>query len=161
MTRAMQVVMMLALGMALGACGNDDVSGDTGDGGDGGDGGLVVDGGGGDVIDKNWTPPGCGGGGAADLDHTADRAGGKLRLCVLTGEVRFWALDAKGKPDTTFKKSGADLYFVPVGGDEQMVSGLILKGSAGEGYSTRMLGHGGKGVQTARIVLGTEEIQFK
>jgi len=157
------MMMVLAMGVVLAACSGSDEPGGTGDGGDGGDGGNVntgdVGAGGGSL--KNWTAPGCGDGNATDLDHTADRSSGKLRLCILSGEVRLWALTADGKPDPGFKKSGADLYFVPQGGEEQMVSGLILKGSAGEGFATRMLGHGGKGVQTARVVLGSEEIQFK
>ncbi len=108
----------------------------------------------------DWTSPACGDGASGDMDRTVDYGGGKLRLCVLPSEVRLWALDASGRPDMAFSKGKAEVRFTPVGGTEQMVSGIILKGSAGDGFATRMLGHGGGGVAQALVVVGAEEVSF-
>lgn len=107
-----------------------------------------------------WTAPQCAVG-TTGLDGTATYSGGSLRLCVAEAEVRLWALDGQGKPDTRFHKSDADVVFVPTGGEEQMINGILLKGAAEEGFATRLTGHGGAGVSSARVTLGDEQVQFK
>ncbi len=107
-----------------------------------------------------WTAPDCTVG-ATGLDGTATYSGGSMRLCVGEAEVRLWALDGQGRPDAQFHKSDADVVFVPDGGEEQMVNGILLKGSAEEGFATRLMGHGGAGVSSAHVTLGDEQVRFK
>ena len=107
-----------------------------------------------------WTAPQC----AVDatgLDSTVEYSRGSLRLCVGEAEVRLWALDASGKPDVGFHKSDADVVFLPVGGDEQMINGILLKGSAEEGFATRLMGHGGTGLASVHVTVGDEQVRFK
>lgn len=108
----------------------------------------------------DWSRPDCGDEAAGDLDRTAEYGGGKVRLCVRTSEVRLWGLTAAGEPDMGFAKGDVEVRFTPRGGSEQMVSGIILKGSAGEGFATRMLGHGGGGVDAATVIVGSTEVSF-
>jgi hypothetical protein len=108
----------------------------------------------------DWTAPAFETG-AGGLDATAAYSGGSMRLCVGEAEVRLWALDGEGTPDTGFHKSDADVVFLPSGGEEQMVNGILLKGSAEEGYATRLVGHGGVGVASAHVILGDEQVSFR
>ena len=106
----------------------------------------------------DWSRPDCGDEAAGDLDRTADHPGGKVRLCVRTSEVRLWGLTAGGQPDMGFAKGEVEVRFTPRGGTEQMVSGIILKGDGAQGWATRMLGHGGAGVDSATVVIGSTEV---
>jgi len=106
----------------------------------------------------DWAPPACGEQG--DLDRTIDHDNGALRLCVRPTEVRLWALGADGAPDAGFHKSRVDVYFTPVGGEEQMLNGILFKGTAEEGYATRLAGHEGKGVASARLAVDGRELQL-
>ncbi len=108
----------------------------------------------------DWTAPAFETG-AGGLDGTAAYSGGSLRLCVGEAEVRLWALGGGGAPDAGFHKSDADVVFVPTGGEEQMVNGILLKGSAEEGFATRLVGHGGAGVASAHVTLGDEQVSFR
>ncbi len=105
-----------------------------------------------------FDPPPCSGDKA--FDHSAFHGGGQLRLCILPGEVRLWALGETGRPDEFFHKSNVDLYFEPEGGAEQMISGRLLKGDAHTGWSTRLVGHEGAGVASARIQVGDDTLTF-
>ena len=108
----------------------------------------------------DWSRPDCGDEAAGDLDRTADYAGGKVRLCVRSAEVRLWGLTADGEPDMGFAKGDVEVRFTPRGGSEQMVSGIILKGDGAQGWATRMLGHGGEGVDAAVVVIGSAEVSL-
>lgn len=108
----------------------------------------------------DWSRPDCGDEAAGDLDRTAGYAGGNVRLCVRTSEVRLWGLTADGEPDMGFTKGKVEVRFTPRGGSEQMVSGMILKGTAADGFATRMLGHGGAGVDGATVVIGSTEVKL-
>lgn len=139
---------LLALGLCLVACG----------------GGEATPGGGGEAATPapgpDWAAPAfeIGEGG---LDGTVAYSGGSLRLCVGAAEVRLWALDDAGAPDAGFHKSDADVVFLPAAGVEQMVNGILLKGSAEEGFATRLVGHGGSGVVSAHVTLGDEQVTFR
>ncbi len=155
MRRASLLTMAMVLStLLLGACGGGGGGGSSpeGDGGDpGGDGGSS----GGEAA----VPGDCGRVEDGDLDRTVLRAGGQLRLCIRESEVRLWALDDHGRIDPGFAKADADIYFTAGDGEEQMINGLLLKGSPEEGFATRMVGHGGEGVSAARVVLGNAEIR--
>lgn len=110
-------------------------------------------------VPADWSPPACGEG--ADLDEVVGHGGGQLRLCVREAEVRLWGLDGNGKPDPAFVKGDAEVRFTPEGGTEQMVSGIILKGDAANGFATRMLGHGGAAVTTAVVVVGGDVVRVR
>lgn len=139
---------LLALGLCFLGCGGGETTSD--------DGGEVTT----PDPGSDWTAPpfevGEGG-----LDDTVAYSGGSLRLCIGDAEVRLWALDGAGMPATGFHKGDADVVFVPRGGDEQMINGILLKGSAEEGFATRLVGHGGAGVASAHVVLGDEQISFR
>lgn len=153
---------VVVLGLGNAACGGKDGGGKDG-GGDGGGGGAGADGGGADVTAgtfENWEAPACGDAGAPNMDQVLAYSGGQLRLCILESETRLWALDGDGKPDAGFRKGQVEVFFTPEGGGEQMISGLLMKGSAGEGYATRMVGNGGKNVSGVRVVIGDEEVRF-
>ncbi len=156
MGRRVVVLAVLGLGLGLAACGGAKPDGGTGDGGTGDGGGVDV------TADTfaNWEAPACGVPGAPNLDRVVAYSGGQLRLCVLEAETRLWALDTEGRPDEDFRKGEVEVFFTPEGGSEQMISGLLLKGTAGEGYATRMVGNGGKGIAAARVTVGDEEVAF-
>ena len=107
---------------------------------------------------SDWTAPECGSDG--DLDRVVAHAGGSLRLCVRQAEVRLWALGADGKPDAGFHKSRVELYFTPTGGEEQMLNGILFKGTPEDGYATRLAGHEGKGVASARVAIDGQELDL-
>ena len=108
----------------------------------------------------DWTPPPCGERGDQVFDRTAAYSGGSLRLCVRETEVRLWALTDKGKPDSGFHKSQADVFFTPGNGEEQLINGILLKGAAPDGFATRLAGHGGQGVTSAHVTFGDEDVKF-
>ena len=157
----MRTVRIAALALAL-VAGGLGCKGNGGGEGGGGDTEPITAGGNGPsepvTAAADWRAPDCGGDG--DLDRSAPYGDGSLRLCVREGEVRFWALDAAGRPDSGFAKGSAEVRFIPAGGSEQMVSGIILKGTPGEGYATRMLGHGGAGVTEAVVTVDGTEVRF-
>ena len=158
MTRwVMTGLAVVVLGLGNAACGGKDVGGDGAGGDTGGDGG------GADVTAgtfENWEAPACGDASGPNLDRVLAYSGGQLRLCILESETRLWALDGDGKPDTGFRKGEVEVFFTPEGGSEQMISGLLMKGSADAGYATRMVGNGGKTVVGVRVRIGDEEVRF-
>jgi len=107
---------------------------------------------------SDWAAPECGS--TEDLDRTVAYASGSLRLCVRQAEVRLWALGADGLPDAGFHKSRVDVYFTPTGGEEQMLNGILFKGDPEQGYTTRLAGHEGKGVASARVAIDGQEIEL-
>lgn len=107
---------------------------------------------------SDWSAPACGSDG--DLDQTVAHPGGSLRLCVRQADVRLWALGTDGTPDAGFHKSRVDVYFTPTGGEEQMLNGILFKGDPREGYATRLAGHEGKGVASARVAVDGQEFDL-
>jgi len=139
---------LVVIGLWLAACGGAEVT-------SGGDPETTTS-----APETPWTAPAFEGG-EGGIDGTVAYGGGSLRLCVGEAEVRLWALDEAGVADAGFHKSDVDVVFLPRGGEEQMVNGILLKGSAEEGYATRLVGHGGAGVASAHVTIGDKQVSFR